>query len=164
MRALVFAFGMLASAIAVAQQPAAAPVAKPAAERRVSDATLRDAPVRCKAGDRDYAQGRSLGRIFGAAWPAAPAAAKVQRAEAFTLGRVDWPSDRGAARAVSAVLVDAQGKPLRAVVLCASVDGADAAVEKAAMAGTYRAATFDGVPATSVAMVAWRLGEARPAR
>ena len=73
-------------------------------------------------------------------------------------------AERGQAMATTAVLVDAQGKPLRAQVLCVSADGADAAVERAAMAGTYRPATFDGTPATGVAIVAWRLGATRDGR
>lgn len=170
-RAIPLTLGLVLSAAALAQQPAPAPApaAKPApaaARPDPTDPKMRDMPVRCRPGQLDRAGGKTLGQLFGAQWPAAPdvPAARRSPAQAVTLGRVDWPAERGQAVATTAVLVDAQGRPLRAKVLCVSADGADAAVERAAMAGTYRPATFDGKPATGVAMVAWRLGAARPGR
>lgn len=172
-RAIPLTLGLVLSAAALAQQPAPAPAPAPAAKPAPAaarpdptDPKMRDTPVRCRPGQLDRAGGKTLGQIFGAQWPATPdvPAARRSPAQALTLGRVDWPAERGQAVATTAVLVDAQGKPLRAKVLCVSADGADAAVERAAMAGTYRAAMVDGKPVAGVAMVAWRLGAARPGR
>jgi hypothetical protein len=150
----------LAPSAPVAAPAAALPPAAPAARRDPTDPRMRDMPMRCKPGDVDAARGRTLGQIFGAEWPAAPAvpAARRSAAQPLRLGRVEWPASGGTATAVSAVLVDAKGAPLRVQVLCASKAELVAPVERAAMQGTYRAATFDGAPATSVAIVAWRVG------
>lgn len=160
--------GLLLAVVAHAQPSPAptAPVAKPAtvtapaARRDPTDPRMRDVPMRCKPGDVDVARGRTLGQIFGADWPAAPAVPAEQRsaAQPMKLGRVEWPASGGPATAISAVLVDAKGAPIRVQVLCASKAELVAPVERAAMQGTYRAATFDGAAATSVAIVAWRVG------
>ncbi|HEY4582410.1 MAG TPA: hypothetical protein VIG88_06035, partial [Lysobacter sp.] len=102
------------------------------------------------------------GQLFGAEWPASPAAARRTPAQPVKLGHVAWPAQGGKGLATSAVLIDAQGRPLRAKVLCASTQALVAPVEAAAMQGTYRAATFDGAAGTGIALVTWRVGE--PAR
>ena len=160
-RAIPFSLGLVLSTAAFAQQPAPPkPVAAPAAPQRdATDPRMRDVPMRCRPGQVDVAAGRTLGQLFGAEWPAQPQAARRTPAQPVNLGHVDWPAQNGQGMATSAVLVDAQGKPLRAKVLCASTQALVAPVEAAAMKGSYRAATFDGAAGTGVALVTWRVGE-----
>lgn len=158
-----------AAATAAAPDTASAPtadaapasIARPAAEltssrRDTSDPVVRDLPIRCKSGDLERASGRTLGQVFGAAWPAPPAIALKKRAPAELLragqqSPRDLYLDRGIV--VSAVLVDPQGKPLEVQVLCASGPGLDMAVRRVLVHGRYRPASFEGLPATGVAMV-----------
>ncbi len=175
-RAIPVLIGLALSTAALAQQPpapASAPVVatppKAAAQQRdLTDPRMRDMPVRCRPGQVQHTTGRTLGEVFGADWPAAPdvPAARRTPAQTVTLGRVQWPAGVAGtqASAVSAVLVDAQGRPLRVEVLCASAHGLEPAVKQASMQGTYRAATFDGKPATSVVVVGWRMAPPRAER
>lgn len=160
------ALAQQAPAPAVAASPqAAAAATKPAAPQRdLTDPRMRDTPVRCRPGEVDAARGRTLAQIFGADWPAAPTATRRAPAQAVNLGRVEWPAASGQASATTAVLVDAAGRPLRATALCASTPALVPLVEAAAMQGTYRAATFDGTPATGVTLVTWRVGAPRRER
>jgi hypothetical protein len=167
-RMFLASLALLLATVATAQQspepssPTARPAAgsTPAARPDPTDPRMRDVPMRCKPGDVDVAKGRTLGQIFGAEWPASPAvpAARRTAAQVVSRGRVDWPAASGPATAASAVLVDAQGRVLRAQVLCASNAAAVALVEAASLQGTYRAAMFDGAPSTGVVIVSWRLG------
>ncbi|HZX80817.1 MAG TPA: hypothetical protein VFE72_07695 [Lysobacter sp.] len=164
-RAIPFSLGLVLSGVAFAQQPAspapaaASPKPAAAAQHDATDPRMRDTPMRCRPGQVDVAGGRTLGQLFGADWPASPEASRRTPAQAVKLGHVEWPAQGGKGTATSAVLVDAQGKPLRTKVLCASTQALVAPVEAAAMQGTYRAATFDGVAGTGVALVTWRVGE-----
>lgn len=154
---------VLALALALAAGAAAQEVRAPgellSSYRDTSDPAVRDLPVRCKEGDLERAAGRTLGEVFGDAWPAVPAATARAPAGVERMGRFDWPPGLDVDRAfvVAAVLVDAQGAPQRAEVLCASAPGFDAAVKRAALRGAYRPARFDGAAAPGVAMTVWRL-------
>lgn len=173
-RAISVLIGLALSTAALAQRaapaptPAATPPKAAAPQRDLTDPRMRDMPVRCRPGQVQHTTRRTLGEVFGADWPAAPdvPAARRTPAQTVTLGSVEWPASVAGtqASAVSAVLVDAQGRPVRAEVLCASAQGLETAVKQASMQGTYRAATFDGTPATSVVVVGWRMAPARAER
>lgn len=150
---LVGTSGTVAAATAAFVQ---APVELTSSRRDTTDPAVRDLPIRCKQGDLERVPGRSLGELFGAAWPASPAVAVERRAQAELLhAGLQSPRDLYLKKGivVSAVLVDTQGKPLEVQVLCASASGLDMAVRRALVHGRYRSASFEGVPATGVAMV-----------
>lgn len=122
--------------------------------RDYSDNAQRDRPIVCRAGDTERHPGRSLGDVFGADWPAQPEPSSPQaRAGVRVLehGPIRWPRglDPQDSFTVVALLVDAEGKPLRAEILCSTRQGFDKAVRNHAMAGTYAPAMIDGVPVVS---------------
>jgi hypothetical protein len=97
-----------------------------------------------------------MSEVFGADWPAHPAAARVATPPRITRDVV--PQLRGdvapdGATTVTAVLVGADGRPIAARVVCATAAALSTATARAAMRSEYTPATFDGVPAPSVTML-----------
>ena len=133
-----------------------------------TDPATRDLPIRCKDGDIEYFPGRSLGEVFGAAWPAAPVATTRRAARAIRVVSPERPNGLGqdGAIAVTAVLVAADGTPVDAKVICATAPAMANEVVRAAMRSQYAPAMFDGQPAVGVATNVWRfsLREASPRR
>ena len=115
--------------------------------RDYTDPAERDAPIVCKEGDLERHAGKTLGQVFGDAWPAHPApAVSATRARTLTHGKLVWPRgmEGKTGLIVVAVLVGADGKPLRAEPLCATTTGFDMAARREAMGATYEAAIVDG--------------------
>jgi hypothetical protein len=126
-------------------------------KRDYTDNAQRDRPIACKAGDiEDYA-GKSMGDVFGKDWPAQPEASSPEartQVRMLERGTIRWPGglDPQDAFTVVAVLVDAAGKPVRAVVLCKTRVGFDKAARTYMMSSTYQPAMIDGKPVASVAV------------
>jgi hypothetical protein len=120
----------------------------------------RDLPVRCKPGDIEYYAGKTLGDVFGAAWPAPPPAARVARAELTQAAAPAWPKGLGqdGAIAVVAALVGADGRVLDARPLCASAPAIAKPAVRATERSLYSPARFDGVPGVGVAVRVIRFG------
>ena len=161
----------IAPAVLLALAASAAGAQEDLSSRRdYSDNAQRDRPIACKDGDVQRFPGKSLGEVFGADWPAQPEASSPQArigVQVLEHGPVRWPRglDPQDAFTVVAVLVDAEGKPLRAEVLCATRAGFDKAARNHVMADTYAPATIDGKPVTSaiVQVVSVRATEPRGA-
>ncbi len=124
-------------------------------QRDYSDPTQRDLPIACKAGDIEGFPGKSLGDVFGAEWPAQPlpsSAASHSKVRLLEPGPMKLPRGMDAQDSVNvvAVLVSAEGTPLRAEILCSTRMGLNMAVRRHAMASTYAPAEVDGVPVISV--------------
>lgn len=119
----------------------------------------RDRPIVCKQGDIERFPGQTLAGVFGEAWPAQPepsaggerVPAQLTRYYRDQKSLKGLPAQRGLV--VTAILVDASGKALRAEVVCATTEGYDVAARRLAMRASYRPASVDGTPVTSVAMV-----------
>ena len=123
-------------------------------QRDYSDPAQRDLPIACKADDRESFPGKTLGEVFGADWPAQPMPSSPDAhvgARTLERGPMRWPRglDPQDVYVVVAVLVAADGSPVRAEILCTTRIGFDAAVRRHAMASTYAPAEADGVPITS---------------
>ena len=139
---------MLATSAACAQEDLSS-------RRDYSDNVQRDRPIACKAGDDERFPGKSLGDVFGADWPAQPEASSPDARSGVSVlehGPIRWPRglDAQDSFTVVAVLVDAEGKPLRAEILCSTRAGFDKSVRNHAMADTYAPAMIDGKPVTSM--------------
>ena len=125
-------------------------------KRDYTDNAQRDRPIACKAGDIEDFAGKSMGEVFGTDWPLQPeastSAARMQ-IKMLERGRMHWPRglDPQDAFTVVAVLVGADGRPVRAEVLCKTRLGFDKAARSYLMTSTYQPATIDGKPVTSVA-------------
>lgn len=135
-------------------------------QRDYSDPAQRDRPIACKEGDRESVPGKTLGEVFGADWPAQPvpsSPAAHAGARLLERGPMRWPRglDPQESFTVVAVLVGADGIPLRAEILCTTRMGFDASVRRHAMASTYAPAQVDGQPITSplVRVVSFRAME-----
>jgi len=116
----------------------------------------RDLPVTCRDGDIQPFAGKSMGDVFGAAWPEVPVATSAHTPpKVLSHGKVIPP--RGLegkwATVVVAVLVGADGKPLASEAICMT-DGAFAIAAKRVLANaTFAPATVDGTPVTTVLAV-----------
>jgi len=124
-------------------------------QRDYSDPVQRDRPIACKPGDRESFAGKTLGEVFGDAWPAQPVVSSPDAhagASMIEAGPMRWPRglDPQDSLTVMAVLVGSDGAPLRAEILCSTRMGFDAAVRRNAMASTYAPAVVNGMPVTSV--------------
>lgn len=128
--------------------------------RDTSDPRVRDLAIRCREGDIERFPGRTLGAVFGAAWPRAASkpGAHLQPARLRQPAHLSWPRGLGREESivVSATLVDAGGSPLQTEVICATTQGLDAHVKRAALRSRFVPATVDGLPVTGVAMHVWR--------
>lgn len=151
MRSIAFATVLfLATSAACAQDDLSS-------KRDYTDNAQRDRPIACKPGDIEEFPGKSMGEVFGADWPLQPdASTPAARTQVKMLerGKIRWPKglDPQDAFTVAAVLVDAEGKPVRAEVLCKTRVGFDKAARSYLMGSTYQPATIDGKPVTSVAV------------
>ena len=145
------------AALAVAGVRADEPVRASALDYTLPES--RDRPIVCKQGDIERFPGRTLAEVFGEAWPAHPGpSVDAERVHAQLVryyrdqrSLKGLPAQRGLV--VTAVLVDASGKALQAEPICATTEGYDVAAQRLAMRSSYRPASIDGAPVTSVAMV-----------
>ena len=124
-------------------------------QRDYSDPTQRDLPIACKAGDIEGFPGKTLGEVFGADWPAQPVPSSAESHSEVRLlerGPMKLPRGMDAQDSVNvvAVLVSADGTPLRAEILCSTRMGLNMAVRRHALSSTYAPAEVDGVAVTSV--------------
>lgn len=136
-------------------------------KRDYTDNAQRDRPLACKAGDIEDFPGKSMGEVFGADWPLQPEAstpAARTPVKMLERGKIRWPKglDPQDAFTVTAVLVDADGKPVRAEVLCKTRVGFDKAARSYLMGSTYQPATIDGKPIASVAVQVISIRAAEP--
>lgn len=143
--------------LAIAGARAAEPVRASALDYTLPES--RDRPIVCSQGDIERFPGQSLAEVFGKAWPVQPQpspAGERVRAQLVRYHRNQdslkgLPSQRGLV--VAAVLVDASGRALAAEPICATTEGYDLAVQRLVMRASYRPASIEGTPVTSVAMV-----------
>lgn len=116
----------------------------------------RNLPIICRDGDIQPFAGKTMGEVFGAAWPEVPTTSSAHAPpKVLSHGKVIPP--RGLegkwATVVVAVLVGADGKPLASEAVCMS-DGAFAIAAKRVLANaTFAPATVDGTPVTTVLAV-----------
>lgn len=122
----------------------------------------RDIPIACKEGDLERMPDKTMGQVFGDAWPVqldptTPAAHTRARMLATTF-RADMmrglPPQPG--MVVAAVLVDGKGKALRVEPLCATDEGYDVVTKRLLLRAKYQPATINGHAVVSVAMVVSR--------
>ena len=123
--------------------------------RDYSDNLQRDVPIACKQGDIESFPGKTLGEVFGAAWPLQPVRSSPDahvKAHLLDPAPMRWPRglDPQDSVTVVAVLIDASGKALQAEILCSTRMGFGTAVRRHAMASTYAPTEVDGKPITSV--------------
>lgn len=124
-----------------------------------SDPAMRDRPIACRDGDVKRHAGESLGRLFGDAWPAAPAnAAKRERATVEHWGKLIMPAGVAPkdATVVVATLVDANGEPQRAEAICTTDAAFDTSAARTVMRSRFTPARYDGTPAVGAAVVVVR--------
>ena len=122
----------------------------------------RDAPIRCWRGQLERAPGKTMGELFGGDWPvqpepATPEAHSKARLKSLHVGSGKLrglPTQDGLV--VVAVLVDAEGKPLKVEPLCATTDGYDIAVKRMYSRAEYMPAMVNGKPIVSVAGIIQR--------
>lgn len=146
---------LLAALLAAGATPVAAQDLS--SQRDYSDPAQRDRPIACMPGDLEGFPGKSLGQVFGDAWPAQPVPSapgaytkpRFLKRGRMWLPRGLWPEET---INVVAILVGADGKPLRAEVICSTRQGLGMAVRRAAMDSSFAPATIDGRPVTSVLM------------
>ncbi|MCR6494864.1 energy transducer TonB [Thermomonas sp. S9] len=144
----------LAAVAATAQAQSPAP--RWSSNTDYSTPGARDLPVTCRRGDVQPFEGKTMGEVFGGAWPQAPAAtASHTPPKVISSGKVIPPRglEGKPATVVVAVLVGADGKPLAAEAVCMS-DGAFAIAAKRVLRNaSFEPATIDGKPVTSVLAV-----------
>lgn len=138
------------------------PLAAHAAEPRLSSNTdysapgARDLPVTCKPGDAQPFAGKTMGEVFGEAWPATPAAT-ASHTPPKVLTRSKLVPPRGLegkpATVVVAVLVGADGKGLAEEAVCMSDAAFATAAKRVLRNSTYEPARVDGQAVTSVLAV-----------
>jgi hypothetical protein len=124
-------------------------------QRDYLDPGQRDRPIACKPGDIERHRGMTLGELFGSEWPLqqAPSDPAVSTRPHFTRrGRMQWPPGLALqdSLVVAAVLVGADGKPMRAEILCETRMGMDAAMTRMLLDSKFAPAKIDGRPVTSV--------------
>ncbi|HXH01550.1 MAG TPA: hypothetical protein VNI56_05120 [Xanthomonadaceae bacterium] len=144
---------LLATGLSAGVQAADAGAAGPLSSH--TDYTLtaaRNFPVRCKDGDIEYFAGRTMGEVFGNAWPEAPVARTATRARVLQAAAPSWPPGLGPGHAVVVVatLVGADGRPIQARALCATMQAIAKPAVRASLRSRYEPARFDGVATTSV--------------
>lgn len=124
-------------------------------QRDYTENVQRDRVIACKQGDIEGFPGKTLGELFGAAWPVTPVPSSPDaHAKAYLLdpAPMRWPRglDPQDSVTVVAVLIDASGKALQAEILCSTRMGFGTAVRRHALASTYAPAEVDGKPITSL--------------
>lgn len=120
----------------------------------------RGYPIRCKPGDIEFFAGKTMGDVFGDAWPATPQASNVTRAELVQAVAPTWPKGLGqhGAIVVVAALVGPDGRVADAKAICANAAAIAKPAVRAVSRSVYEPARFDGVPGTSVVMRVVRFG------
>lgn len=118
------------------------------------DPANRGVPIACKAGDHEREPGRSMADLFGSDWPVPTASAASLPRVRVTVqakGKLKLPSRLLGKKAlvVVAVLVDADGKPVRAKSICATSNGFDDVARRAVMGSSFRPALLGGQPVAS---------------
>ena len=116
----------------------------------------RDKPIICKQGDIERHAGQTLAQVFAEKWPVEPEPLPGSERVQAQATRAIRP--RGAMRGmpvqpgivVFAVLVDENGEPVQAEVLCASTEGYDKYAMRIALQSQYKPAFVNGKPVTSV--------------
>ena len=119
-------------------------------------AVNRDLAVACKPGDLERVPGKSLGEVFGDAWPVP---LEADSDAAYTGPRMaSIPMDRSLMRGlpaqpalvVAAVLVDVSGKAVQVEPLCATSEGYDMVTRRLLRRASWVPATIDGKPVAAV--------------
>ena len=116
----------------------------------------RDLPITCWKGQLERAPGKTMGELFGDAWPVQPEPATPDAHSKARLKSI--PSISGILRGlptqsglvVAAVLVDAEGGALKVEPLCATTEGFDMAVKRLYSRARFVPATVNGEPIISV--------------
>ena len=160
MRGLLAPLLLAAALPAIAQAPVASEETQLASRLDYTQPGNRHVPIRCKPGDVEYYAGRSMGDVFGAAWPESAPAARIDPPAVVQLAAPAWPRglDHDRAIAVVAVLIGPDGRAIDAHGICASMPAIVNPVARAAMRSRYTPARFDGVPGTTVGVVVFRFG------
>ena len=127
-------------------------------QRDYTDNAQRDLPIACMPGDIEGHPGKSIGELFGTDWPAQPEASSPEartKPHILEKGPLRWPRGMDFQDSIldMAVLVDANGKPLRAEPLCSTRMGLTKSVRRFLMESTYAPAMIDGQAVTSVVPV-----------
>jgi hypothetical protein len=148
-------------AVLLATSASAAGAQDLSSQRDYSDPAQRDRPIACKAGDVEGHPGESLGQLFGADWPVQPAPATPEayvKPHLLERGPMRWPHGMDAQNSLNvvAVLVGADGKPMKVEILCSTRMGLDMMVRRAMLGSTFSPATLDGRPITSVLVAVQR--------
>lgn len=138
-------------------------------QRDYTDNVQRDLPIACMPGDIESHPGKTLGDVFGSDWPVQPEASSPGARTSARLveqGPLRWPRgmDFQDAVVVMAVLVAADGTPLRAEPLCSTRMGLTKTVRRSLMEGVYAPAVIDRQSVTSVVPVVQKFDARGPER
>ena len=147
---------LLIVALLLASLPAWAQEARLSSDTDYSREGARDLPVTCKPGDVQPFAGKTMGQVFGDAWPAQAVASKnSQPAEVVSSGRIVAPRglEGQSAIAVIAVLVGSDGKLIANEAICMTAAPFSTAAKRALRNATFKPAEVDGAPVTSVLAV-----------
>lgn len=153
-------------AVLLATAASAAGAQDLSSQRDYSDPAQRDRPIACKPGDVEGHPGESLGQLFGADWPVQPTPATPDayvKPRLLERGPMRWPHgmDPQDSLNVVAILVGADGKPMKVEILCSTRMGLDTMVRRAMLGSTFSPATLDGRPITSVLVAVQRFHAVR---
>ena len=126
----------------------------------------RDLPILCKDGDIQPFAGKTMGQVFGEAWPTQqePSNANAHHpAQMLSVRR--WSTPRGLegqqALVVMAVLVDPQGQSIHSEIVCATSAAYFPHAKRTIRSASFAPATVNGTPITSVAIAILKFGPAR---
>lgn len=161
---LRFSLSLISILLAAAAQ-AQTPAPRWSSNTDYSAPGARDLPVTCRRGDVQPFEGKTMGEVFGEAWPQTPVATTSHTPpRVLTSGKVIPPRglEGKPATVVVAVLVGTDGKPLAAEAVCMS-DGAFAIAAKRVLRNaTFVPASVDGQPVVSVLAVPISFRRPRP--
>lgn len=146
---------LLAVAMPLAAQDVADASAPPLSSRvDYTRPGARDLPIRCKPADVEYFAGKTMGEVFGSAWPQVPDNARIDPPQILKTAPPTWPRGLGGDHAVAvvAILIGPDGRALDAHAVCASMPAIAKPAVRAALRSVYQAARFDGLAGTSVAV------------
>jgi hypothetical protein len=153
---------MLASMLCALPMPTPAQEKEPSTILDYSLNANRHVPVRCWKGQLERVSGKTMGDVFGDLWPvqpdpATPGAHARPRLKSLHVASAKLrglPTQSGVV--VAAVLVGADGKPIKVETLCATTEGFDIAVKRMYARAEFVPATVDGKPIVSVAGIVQR--------
>ena len=148
---------MLASMLCALPMPTSAQEKEPSTILDYSLNVNRHVPVRCWKGQLERVSGKTMGDVFGDAWPPQPEPVGPDAHSRAHLKSLQvrrellrgLPTQSGLV--VVAVLVDTDGKPLKVEPLCATTGGFDKAVKRIYSHAEFVPATVNGKPVVSVA-------------